>query len=229
MKNKETYLSIADIFRYPEADSPSKVETCQKLVDTEYPEAGKVLQPFTEHFLSLDEDGREELFTKTFDVQPICYLDLGYVIFGEDYKRGSFLLHMKEEQKRIGRDCSPELPDNLYHVLHLLTIHTEKEFVDELVAKILVPGVKKMIQEFDIAKIELKMKVIKKLHNALIAEELNVGNVYHNAFLALLNILEQDFSEAIASYNPKEENLINESFFNKSNSVNQLVNNYKID
>lgn len=229
MKNKNIYLSIADIFRYPESDSPEKVLACQELLDSEYPEAGKILRPFTKHFISLDVDGREELFTKTFDVQPICYLDLGYVIFGEDYKRGSFLLHMQEEQKRIGRDCSPELPDNLYHVLHLLTIHPDPEFVNELVAKILVPGVKKMIQEFDVAKIELKMKVIKKLHNALIAEELNTGNVYHDAFLALLHVLENDFADAISRYNPKEENLVNESFFNKNNSVNQLVNNYKID
>ena len=229
MKNKNIYLSIAELFRYPESNSPAKVVACQKLLDTEYTKAGELLRPFTEHFVSLDEDGREELFTKTFDVQPICYLDLGYVIFGEDYKRGSFLLHMQEEQKRVGRDCSPELPDNLYHVLQLMTVHPDTTFVNELVAKIIVPGVKKMIQEFDLAKIELKMKVIKKLHNALIAEELNIGNVYRNAFLALLNVLEQDFAHAISLYNPKEENLVNDSFFNKSNSVNQLVNNYKID
>ena len=83
--------------------------------------------------------------------------------------------------------------------------------------------------EFDSARIELKMKVIKKLHNALIAEEMNTGNVYNNAFAALLNVFETEFAQAIAHYNPKEENLINESFFNKNNSINQLVNNYKID
>lgn len=229
MKNPNIYTAIAELFRYPDAESPVKVLACQELLEQEYPEAAALLLPFTKHFISLNNDGREELFTKTFDVQPICYLDLGYVIFGEDYKRGSFLLHMQQEQSRINHDCSPELPDHLSHVLYLMTVHPDKEFVNELVAKILVPGVKKMIQEFDIAKIELKMKVIKRLHNALIAEELNNGNVYNNAFIALLNVLETDFSDAISKYNPKEENLVSDSFFNKSNSVNQLVNNYKID
>ncbi|HRD39590.1 MAG TPA: hypothetical protein PLC65_13230 [Bacteroidia bacterium] len=229
IKNSHIYITLADLFRYPDTQSSNKAILCQELLESEYPEAAQCLLPFTNHFISLDEDGREELFTKTFDVQPICYLDLGYVIFGEDYKRGSFLLHMQQEQGRINHDCSPELPDHLSHVLYLITVHSDKEFVNELVAKILVPGVKKMIQEFDIAKIELKMKVIKKLHNALIAEELNSGNLYHNAFLALLKVMESDFHEAILKYNPKEENLVNDSFFNKNNSVNQLVNNYKID
>lgn len=229
MKDKNIYTVIAELFRYPESNSPEKVLACQELLESVYPEAAAILEPFTRHFISLDQDRREELFTKTFDVQPICYLDLGYVIFGEDYKRGTFLQNMKEEQRRVGRDCSPELPDHLFHVLCLMTIHPDKNFVDELAAKIMVPGVKKMIQEFDQAKIALKMKVIRKLHHALIEEELNKGNVYELAFSALLYVMEQDFKEAIANYNPKKENLINESFFNKNNSVNQLVNNYKID
>ena len=229
MIDNNQYQALAELFKYPDSDFNNKVLECQNVLNTHYPEQAKILQVFTDYVLPLDQDKKEELFTKTFDVQPICYLDLGYVIFGEDYKRGSFLLHMQQEQSRINHDCSPELPDHLSHVLYLMTVHPDKEFVNELVAKILVPGVKKMIQEFDIAKIELKMKVIKRLHNALIAEELNNGNVYNNAFIALLNVLEADFSDAISKYNPKEENLVSDSFFNKSNSVNQLVNNYKID
>lgn len=229
VKNANTYHLLAELFRYPGPDSAKFAMECQESLDKYYPEAGKLLEPFTKHFISLNEDQREELFTKTFDVQPICYLDLGYVIFGEDYKRGTFLQKMQEEQRLIGRDCSPELPDHLYHVLYLMTAHPNAEFVGELAAKIMVPGVKKMIQEFDTARIELKMKVIKKLHNALIDESMNSGNVFVHAFYALQNVFESDFAEAIEAYNPKEENLVNDSFFNKSNSVNQLVNNYKID
>lgn len=110
-----------------------------------------------------------------------------------------------------------------------MTIHPDPSFVNELAAKILVPAVKKMMQEFTSARVELKMKVIKRLHNALIAEEMNQGNVYNDALAAMLNVLEKEYAEAIAQYNPQEVNLVNESFFNKNNSINQLVNNYKID
>lgn len=229
MKIKNTYLHFAGLFRYPTGGFINTILDCQETLESGYPLAAAQLRPFTDHFLTLSQDKMEELFTKTFDVQPICYLDLGYVIFGEDYKRGTFLLHMQQEQKRIERDCSPELPDHLSEVLYLMTVHPDSDFVSELAAKIMVPGIKKMIQEFDSAKIELKMLVIKKLHKAIIQEELNSGNVYKNALLALLNVLETDFAEAIAYYNPKEENLVNDSFFSKSNSVNQLVNTYKID
>jgi len=222
------YKILAELFRYPDADFVPRVVKCQELLDRDYPEAGKALLSFTQYINALSIDEREELFTKTFDVQPICYLDLGYVIFGEDYKRGTFLLHMQEEQRNIGNVCEPELPDHLYHVLHLLTMHPDADFVDELVGKIVVPGVKKMIHEFNTARVELKLKVMRKLHNAIIQEDQNIGNVYVHAFEALLLVLQKDFFAAIALHEPR---IIEESssFFSRQNSVNQLVNNLKMD
>ena len=220
------YTLLAELFRYPDKDANDKVKECQSMLDARYPEAGEILKKFTEYFLAMDEDKKEELFTKTFDVQPICYLDLGYLIFGEDYKRGTFLLHMKEEQRKIGRDCSPELPDHLYHVLHLMTLHPDAKFVDELAAKIVIPGVEMLIKEFNSARVELKIQVLKKLHNAVIQEELNIGNVYQFAFKALLNVLEHDYAIALSHYNPVVEDSNKESFFSK-NTVSQLVNNHK--
>lgn len=222
MIDNNQYQALAELFKYPDSDFNNKILECQNVLNKHYPEQAEILQVFTDYVLPLDQDKKEELFTKTFDVQPICYLDLGYVIFGEDYKRGTFLMYMKEEQRAIGRDCSPELPDHLYHVLYLITIHPNKEFVDELVAKIIVPGVEKLIKEFDSAKVELKIQVIKRLHKALIQEELNIGNVYRNAFIALRDVMLIDFKEAIEAHCPIVEDTVRDSFFNKNNSV--LVN-----
>jgi len=228
MKNVNQYQALAELFKYPESDAPQLVQACQDLLDKHYPEAGSMLKMFSEKYAELNSDAREELYTKTFDVQPICYLDFGYVIFGEDYKRGSFLLHMQQEQRKINRECSPELPDNMYHMLNLLPVHPDRAFVNELVAKIVVPGVKIMIREFEGTKVQLKIKVLKKLHNTLIQEELNIGNIYQFAFFALLKVLESDFVQAIEQYNPEEENLASQAFFEKkNNSKNQLVNNFQ--
>lgn len=217
------YIILSELFKYPELDAEQQVSKCQNLLDSYYPEAGKLLQPFSKYFIGLSQDQKEELYTKTFDVQPICYLDLGYVIFGEDYKRGTFLMHMQKEQQDLGRDCSPELPDNIYHVLHLITYHSDKDFVDELVAKIIVPGVKKMIGEFDAARVELKLKVLKKLHKAIIQEDLNQGNVYKDAFEALLYVLKSDFSEVLSKAEYQEEDMTKQAFFNRKNSPLQLT------
>jgi nitrate reductase assembly molybdenum cofactor insertion protein NarJ len=223
------YKIVAELFRYPDDEFVPRVVKCQELLESLYPESGKTLKSFTQHICTLSQDELEELFTKTFDVQPICYLDLGYVIFGEDYKRGTFLRHMQEEQKMLGNDCSPELPDHLSHVLTMLTMHPDQMFIDELVAQAVVPGVKKMIHEFNTARIELKIKVMKKLHNALIQEEANIGNVYVHAFEALLQVLEKDFAEAIVIYAPEIDEVSTTFLHSRNNSVNQLVNNIKMD
>ncbi len=226
--NYQHYKILANLFRYPDADFVPRIVKCQELLNTHYPDAGKILNPFTLYLSALNIEETEELFTKTFDVQPICYLDLGYVIFGEDYKRGTFLRHMQEEQKMLGNDCSPELPDHLSHVLTMITLHDDQLFIDELVAQALVPGVKKMIHEFNTARVELKLKVMRKLHRAIIQEENNIGNVYVHAFEALLNVLELDFANAIAAYTPVVDD-VSSTFLNRENSVHQLVSNIKMD
>src|SRR5690606_39347049 len=67
------------------------------------------------------------------------YLDLGYVMFGEDYKRGAFLLNMQEEQIKINNDCGTDLSDNICNVLTLMTKSEDDVFVEDLVWRIFIP------------------------------------------------------------------------------------------
>ncbi len=225
MKNREHYSLLANLFRYPEEDFMLQLNKSQNFLDEFYPEAGKELRTFSEHMTTCQPDNRQELFTKTFDVQPICYLDLGYVMFGEDYKRGAFLLSMKVEQQKIDNDCGTDLPDNICNVMDLMTISKDDEFLKDLVQHIFIPCVKMMIGEFESARVDLKMKVLRKMHRAIIQEELNRGNVYKNCFTALLEVLITDFGEKEMA--PEDENVLNSShhraFFNK-NSILQHSN-----
>ena len=34
----------------------------------------------------------QELYTRTFDINPVCTLEIGWHIFGEDYARGALLV-----------------------------------------------------------------------------------------------------------------------------------------
>ena len=61
-----------------------------------------------------------ELYLRTFDVQAITTLDIGYVLFGEDYKRGALLAGLSAEHKKVSNDCGIELADHLPNVLRLL-------------------------------------------------------------------------------------------------------------
>lgn len=242
MKNYKHYIDFADLFRYPNKDYPRKAKKCFAMLQEVYPDAADEIQPFVDYVCSHTEDEYEELYTKTFDVQPICYLDLGYVIFGEDYKRGAFLLHMQEEQLLAGNDCGTDLSDNICNILTLYTKTNNQELLDELAVKILMPGLEKMIGEFKQARVELKMKILKKLHRAIIQEELNQGNVYRNVFSALLLVMQKDFENVSFQgvLDPVVDVQHHNSFFGKQsvsimNSIlekqvaNNLENNYKLD
>lgn len=241
------YTIFADLLRYPGEDYPEKAALCLSMLKACYPDAVEEIRPFVEYINTHTKDEREELYTKTFDVQPICYLDLGYVIFGEDYKRGAFLLHMQGEQQLAENNCGTDLPDNISNMLVLYTKTKNQALLNELAVKILIPGVEKMIAEFAQARVDLKVKVLKKLHRAIIQEELNKGNVYRNVFVALLHVLKKDF-EGISFekvLNPAIDLQHHKSFFGKqsvnvdvnhliskqslNNEVNNLFNNYKLD
>lgn len=242
MKNFEHYIVFADLLRYPDKDYPSKAKECLAMLQKQYPEVADEIIPFVDYICSHTEDEFEELYTKTFDVQPICYLDLGYVIFGEDYKRGAFLLHMQEEQLKAKNDCGTDLSDNICNMLTLYTKTQNQELLDELSVKILIPGLEKMISEFKQARVDLKVKILKKLHRAIIQEELNHGNVYKNVFSSLLQVMKKDFENVSfkSILDPVIDVQHHNSFFGKNsvnnmssflekNTVNNLENNYKLD
>jgi nitrate reductase assembly molybdenum cofactor insertion protein NarJ len=160
---------------------------------TEYPDAANEMQRFVDYINAESLENIEEIFGKTFHIQAICYLDIGYVLFGEDYKRGEFLVHMKHEQHKANNECGEELPDNLANVLALMTKIEDEEFLDELSVKVLMPALKNMLKEFDLARMELRNKILKKKHRVLIQQDIQYGNIYFNALKALLLVLEEDF------------------------------------
>ncbi|TAL62317.1 MAG: hypothetical protein EPN85_02900 [Bacteroidetes bacterium] len=233
MRNFGHYIVFADLFRYPGKDYALKAQECIAMLQINYPEAAEEIKPFVDYMYLHSEDQREELYTKTFDVQPICYLDLGYVMFGEDYKRGAFLLHMQGEQQKAHNDCGTDLSDNISNMLTLYTKTDDLNMLEELAVKILIPGVEKMIAEFKQARIELKIQALKKMHRALIQEELNIGNIYRNLFSAFLIVFKKDFAHVsfAASLDPIIDIQHHQSFFGKQTlniEVNKLAEAQKL-
>ncbi|MBL6663326.1 MAG: hypothetical protein ISP71_04395 [Flavobacteriales bacterium] len=191
---KEQYLTLAEIFKYPKKGYVENVKKCSAFLNRYYPEAGSSFKRFLSYVEGKDLFEIEEVFGFTFHIQAICYLDIGYVLFGEDYSRGEFLVNMKNEQLKLKHDCGEELADNLPHVLHLIAVSEDKTFVDELVQIALIPAVEKMLEEFETGRMALKNKVMKKKQKAIIMENISDGNIYQNALQALLMVLKTDFN-----------------------------------
>lgn len=192
--NNIIYIALAQLFEYPKEGYKENAISCMKLLKANYPSAAESLQRFVDFIENKSVEEIEEIYSITFHIQAICYLDLGYVLFGEDYTRGEFLVNMKREQAKIGHDCGTELADNLPNVLKLMTISKDKEFIDELTVRMLMPALRKMLTEFQASRIELRNKIIRKQQKVIILEDIEEGNIYQNALQALLKVLEVNFA-----------------------------------
>ena len=193
MKDLNQYNALANLFRYPKEDYVQNVLECAQILRDNYPEAHTELKPFIDFVSSKPLHEIEEVFGKTFHIQAICYLDLGYVLFAEDYKRGEFLVQMKNEQRKVNNDCGEELADNLPNVLSLMYLIEDKEFLQELSVRVIMVAIGKMLKEFDASRMALKDKVRKKKQKVILLEDLENKNIYQNALQATLKVLQSDF------------------------------------
>ncbi len=195
MKNLKHYQLLAEVFKYPTVKTANKIAEIKVFLDNKYPEAGEEFTRFSDFIAKSTDSEIEEIFGKTFHIQAICFLDLGYVIFGEDYKRGEFLVNMKKEQRENNNDCGMELADNLPNVLNLLAIHKNEAFINELMVMIMIPALEKMLSEFDARKTQIREKVLNKKQKVIIMRDIKDGNIYKNALSALLMVFKEDFKE----------------------------------
>ena len=157
------YTHIAALFNYPSRDFNEV--TTQLAAD--FKNYGQSLVddflPVASHFTSKQTSELQEYYIRTFDVNAACYLDIGYVLFGEESKRGQFLLNMKNEQLKADNDCGTEFADHLPNVLTLLPKIKDNIFREELVVSMLLPALKHMLENFrteeNVYKVLLKLLV----------------------------------------------------------------------
>lgn len=190
----EHYDLLSKLFAHPGVSFAEDVSRAMTFYGDRYPQAALVLQKFHELLPANDLLALEELYTRTFDVQPITSLDIGYTLFGEDYKRGALLANLSREHRRAENECGSELGDHLTNVLRLLPRLVDAEIREELVHVLLGPAVREMIREFEPARLAKKEELYKKHHKTLI--EVAAGETrtaYRHALEALYEVLRVDF------------------------------------
>jgi len=117
------------------------------LADSE-PDAARLLNCFAEATRDLSTARLQELFTQTFDLNPVCSLEVGWHLFGEEYARGTFLVSMRGLLRDNGLQENSELPDHLTNLLPLLDRLEEKER-NYFIEKYLSPAIAKMLAPFE--------------------------------------------------------------------------------
>jgi nitrate reductase assembly molybdenum cofactor insertion protein NarJ len=122
-----TLGTLARLLSYPGNHYVQLIEMLYLLMQNHLPEAAKEVSEFAKYVEQLGEYELEEAYTRTFDVNPSCALEVGWHLFGEDYLRGQFLVKMRGELAKFEIQESTELPDHLTHVLAVIGAMSDDE------------------------------------------------------------------------------------------------------
>lgn len=149
------YRCFADLLDYPSPDLADQTRQCVDLLSPDHgsgphcSEAAKRLQDFLD-FVERTPLGRlEEIYTGTFDVNPACYIFAGYMLFGESFKRGKFLVQLQEKYREHGFSAGNELADHVPVLFRFLaTLDPEDVLAQQLVDNCLIPVLQKMNANF---------------------------------------------------------------------------------
>jgi nitrate reductase molybdenum cofactor assembly chaperone len=186
------YKVIADLFRYPDDHFAKYSTEFLKMMSDEMPDKADMIRQIMDKHKQLSNHDLQEYYLKTFDVQAVCYLDIGYVLFGDDYKRAQLLVNLQNEHKKADVDCGIELGDHLPNVLTLLSKVSDPDFAEELGYIITTPAVRFMLTKFK-----------------------NIENNYYKDLLEVLkDFLQRDFKgEGLIEYAVPEQAFDGENDF----------------
>ena len=136
---------FADILDYPAPGLAGKAAECAALIGAAQPEAVALLESFR-GFAEENSVGKlQEIYSGFFDLNSICHPYVGYQLFGENYKRSSFLLGLKKAYRAEGFEASvSEIPDRLSVVLRFVAHSKGGEDIDELLNRGLLPALARM-------------------------------------------------------------------------------------
>ena len=146
---QQTYLCFADLLDYPQPDLPAQAHTCAGLIASDFPEASGQIQGFAERAANTSQGRLEEIYTGTFDVNPACYIFAGYMLFGESFNRGKFLVRLQEKYKQHGFSQGSELADHVAVIFRFLGIlEPDDPTAQVLIEDCLTPVIAKMNSGF---------------------------------------------------------------------------------
>jgi nitrate reductase assembly molybdenum cofactor insertion protein NarJ len=172
--NEKILNLFSNVLSYPDVNTVTNSEVLYNELAKIDPASSDVIFPFVKKMQLMEISEVEELYTLTFDIQALCSLDLGYVLFGEDYKRGEFLVNVSAMQKEFNPNLkSSELADHLPNILLLHSKMPNDGIKKDFTQRIIMPAIEKMLQSFK--------------------EDLEKSNIYARVLICLRNYFSKDY------------------------------------
>lgn len=148
MSLAEGYSALARMLDYPEGKEGLAADCDNVRTVLQEREMESPLEPFSRFVEVSTLAMLQEKYVATFDFNPAVALYLGHHLFGDNRKKGAYLIRLKQEFGRQGFIPSGrELPDHLPRVLGFLTYLSRngkdgvrRSFISECV----LPGVERL-------------------------------------------------------------------------------------
>ena len=172
------YTTLSKLFEYPDESYGSVVTKMISELAEQYPDASKELEAFSS-LLPTDTYRLQELYTKSFEVQAVTSLEIGYLLYGDDYTRGEVMVGLNQEHRAVGNELGTELSDHLANVLRLLPKMKDEAVINELVTLMVAPAVEVMMKEYTPKNMEEKDKLYNKQYKTLILHSVPASMFLH--------------------------------------------------
>ena len=148
MSLAECYASVARMLDYPAGKEGmlADYDTVRTVLHTNNIESP--LEPFGRFVETSTLAELQEEYVATFDFNPAVALYLGHHLFGDNQKKGAYLIRLKQEFGRHDfAPSGPELPDHLPLVLGFLAYlarNVEDGVRRSFVSECVLPGVERL-------------------------------------------------------------------------------------
>jgi nitrate reductase delta subunit len=134
------------LFEYPDGTWAGRLGRGREIITAEKQSAETLIDflKFYREVSPLPLSELEELYTRTFDLNPVCALELGYHLFGENYKRGELLASLRVAEADCEMDAGSQLPDYLPVLLRLIVRLKQDDLRRSLIGECILPALGKM-------------------------------------------------------------------------------------
>lgn len=173
------YAFFADILDYPEHSIANSPGDCAAELAVQAPDGYSEIMDFCTAIAQKNLGQLQEFYTNAFDLRPDCTPNLGYHLFGDDGRRGLFLVELKERMKTRGIQLGVELPDHIALILRYLDLAEEER--PSVIEDCLLPAVSRMVEVLDHSGnpyehvLRALLSLLRRQHDAFVASAVEVG------------------------------------------------------
>jgi len=139
------YETLASALEYPGEDWNTRLDRCRQWLTIQEPEVAIQLISFRRKVQKLAIEELKELYSQTFVLNPLCSLDIGYHLFGDNDNRVRLLAKLRETEAAYELGQANQSPDHLPVLLRLLTKLEDEERRHALIIELLIPALGKML------------------------------------------------------------------------------------